>query len=117
MGRAMAADARLTSAMLVGALRRRVGAAGGFATILRKGDEISGVILVQILEKGQFSALFERVSNFDGGHALLRCGPSPDDGAEALDAYLARRQRSDPDLWVVELDVPEAERFAVETLC
>lgn len=113
----MAADARLTSAMLVGALRRRVAAAGGFATIVIKGDEISGVILVQTLEKGQFSGLFERVSNFHGGHALLRCGPSLEEGMEALDAYLARRRRSDPDLWVVELDIAEAERFAVETLC
>ena len=117
MGPAMSSDARLTSAMLVGALRRRVGAAGGFATIMAKGDEISGVILIQTLEKGKFSGLFERVSNFEGGHALMRCGPTLEEGAEALDAYLARRRRSDPDLWVVELDIPEAERFAVETLC
>lgn len=109
--------ARLTSAMLVGALRRRVNAAGGFATIIVKGDEISGVILIQTLEKGQLSTLFERVSNFAGGHALMRCGPSPEEGPEAIDAYLARRRRSDPDLWVMELDIPEAERFAVETLC
>ncbi len=102
--------------MLVGALRRRVNAAGGFATILTKGDEISGVILIQTLEQGQLSALFERVSNFAGGHALMRCGPSPDEGRQAMDAYLARRRRSDPDLWIVELDIPEAERFAVETL-
>jgi hypothetical protein len=108
--------ARLTSTMLVGALRRRVSAAGGFATILVKGDEISGVILVQTLEKGRNSGLFERVSNFAGGHALIRCGPSPEEGHEALDHYIARRRRSDPDLWVIELDVAEAERFAVETL-
>lgn len=103
--------------MLVGVLRRRVNAAGGFVTILVKGDEVSGVILVQTLEKGQLSGLFERVSNFEGGHALIGCGPSPDDGAEAIADYLARRRRSDPDLWVVELDIPQAERFAVETLC
>jgi hypothetical protein len=113
----MAADARLTSAMLVGVLRRRVAAAGGFATILVKGDEISGVILVQTLEKGRDSGLFERVSNFAGGHALMRCGPSVGEGPEALANYVARRRRSDPDLWVIELDIPEAERFAVETLC
>lgn len=113
----MAADARLTSAMLVGALRRRVAAAGGFATIIVKGDEISGVILVQALEKGRLSGLFERVSNFAGGHTLMRCGPLPEEGSEALDHYIARRRRSDPDLWIIELDIPEAERFAVETLC
>jgi len=113
----MAAEARLTSAMLVGALRRRVNAAGGFATILVKGDEISGVILVQTLEKGRESGLFERVSNFAGGYALMRCGPSLEEGPDALADYVARRRRSDPDLWIIELDIPEAERFAAETIC
>ncbi|HUD90157.1 DUF1491 family protein [Sphingobium sp.] len=113
----MSADPRLTSAMLVGALRRRVAAAGGFATILAKGDEISGVILVQILEKGRETGLFERVPNFVGGYALMRCGPSAEEGPEALDQYIARRRRSDPDLWLIELDVPEGERFAAETIC
>ena len=36
-------DARLTSAMLVGVLMRRCAAAGGFATVLVKGDAVSGV--------------------------------------------------------------------------
>ncbi|MFC3443175.1 DUF1491 family protein [Sphingobium rhizovicinum] len=117
MGADPYAAPRLTSAMLVGALRRRVAAEGGFATILVKGDEISGVILVQTLEKGQESGLFERVPNLDGGYALMRCGPAPEEGPEAMTQYMARRRRSDPDLWVVELDVPEAERFAAETIC
>lgn len=113
----MAAESRLTSAMLVGALRRRVNQAGGFATILVKGDDISGVILVQALEKGCFVGLFERVPNLEGRYALMRCGPAPQEGAEALDQYIARRRRSDPDLWMVELDIPNAERFAAETIC
>jgi hypothetical protein len=113
----MAPDARLTSAMLVGALRRRVAQEGGFATVLVKGDEISGVILVQALEKGQEHGLFERVPNLDGGYALMRCGPAPAEGSQALASYIERRRRSDPDLWIIELDIPQAERFAAETIC
>ena len=113
----MAADARLTSAMLVGALRRRVAAQGGFATVIAKGDEISGVILVQALEKGRYCGLFERVADGRGGYGLMRCGPSMNESPDALDQYLGRRRRSDPDLWVVELDIPDAERFAAETIC
>ena len=108
----MPPDPRLTSAMLVGALRRRVVEAGGFATILVKGDEISGVILVQAVERGREAGLFERVPNLDGGYALMRCGPAPAEGPEALSAYIERRRRSDP-----ELDVAQAERFAAETIC
>ena len=109
--------ARLTSAILVNALVRRTNAAGGFATIIVKGDETSGVILLQVLEKCKETGLFERVSNFAGGYALMRCGPSLEDGPEALATYVARRRRSDPDLWIIELDIPEAERFAAETIC
>ncbi|WHO39089.1 DUF1491 family protein [Sphingobium sp. AP49] len=109
--------ARLTSALLVGALVKRVSAAGGFAMVLAKGDETSGIILVQIMEKGRETGIFERVSNFRGGYALMRCGPPAQEGAEAFAAYAERRRRSDPDLWLVELDIADAERFAAETIC
>jgi hypothetical protein len=110
-------NARLTSKMLVGALARRAAAAGGFVMILVKGDDTSGVILVQALEKGRELGLYERVSDYSGGYRLTACGPAPDEGAEALSQYLARRRRADPDLWVIELDIAEAERFAAETIC
>lgn len=110
-------DARLTSAILVGVLVRRSAAAGGFTTVLVKGDAISGVILIQAIEKGRELGLFERVSDFEGGYSLTRCGPDPEKGAEAMAQYLERRLRSDPDLWVVELDIADVERFAAETIC
>lgn len=111
----MQAD-RLTSAMLVGVLVRRAAAAGGFATVLVKGDEISGAILIQAMEKGRDFGLFERVPDFAGGYRLSRCGPAVEQGADAMVQYVERRRRSDPDLWVVELDIADAERFAAETI-
>ena len=72
----MAAE-RLTSAMLAGALMRRAGTAGGFATVLVKGDPTSGVILVQAVEKGQEKGLFERVPDYEGGYRLVPAGPAP----------------------------------------
>ncbi|HTH28885.1 MAG TPA: DUF1491 family protein, partial [Sphingobium sp.] len=30
---------------------------------------------------------------------------------------LDRRRAADADLWIVELDIAEAERFAAETMC
>lgn len=109
--------ARLTSTMLVGALIRRVQAAGGFATVLAKGDPIGGVILVQLLDRGAFSGLFERLTDLAGRQTLVRCGP--DNGAQDIEIseYIAKRQRSDPDLWLIELDVADGERFAAESLC
>jgi hypothetical protein len=108
---------RLASHVLVGALIRRVAQAGGFAAVLHRGDETSGSILVQCLEKGQKTGLFERVPDFKGHYQLSPCGPADDSTASETDDYVARRIRADPDLWLIELDVPDGQRFAAEIIC
>jgi hypothetical protein len=108
---------RLASHMLVGALIRRAQAAGGFVTVLRKGDPVSGTLLIQCAEKGWETGLFERVPDYEGGYRLMPCGPGAGADPEARTQYLERRRRADPDLWLVELDVADAERFAAETIC
>lgn len=107
---------RLPSRTLVSALVRRVEQAGGFAMILAKGEDMGGVVLVQTLEKGRFSGFFERQVDFDGKAAMVRTGPPDGCDPLALADYIDRRRRNDPDLWVVELDILEAERFAAETI-
>jgi hypothetical protein len=108
---------RLNSQLLVSALLRRAELAGGFATILHKGDGMSGVIIVQLLERGRFQRLIERMTDLDGRQNMVRCGPENTDQVIEIEDYISRRKRSDPDLWLVELDVAEGERFAAEVLC
>jgi hypothetical protein len=103
--------------MLAGALIKRVGQAGGFAMVLHKGDATSGTIIVQCLERGMKTGLFERVPDYRGGYHMVSCGPANDSDPEAATQYIARRLRSDPDLWLIELDIADAERFAAETIC
>lgn len=110
-------SARLATHMLVSALIRRVEECGGFAAILHRGDPTSGVLLVQSLEKGRVTGLFERVPNHKDGYRIVPCGPQTEDDPGAQANYIARRRRSDPDLWLIELDIADAERLAVETLC
>lgn len=112
----MATD-RLTSTMLVGALRRRAEAAGGFCMILHRGDETSGAILLQTLDQGRDTGLFERVPDYAGGYHLVPCGPGSGADADMVAQYLARRRHADPDLWIIELDIAQAKRFAAETIC
>ncbi len=104
--------ARLTSALLVSALIRRVGAEGGNATVLAKGDPTAGAILLICMERGVVTSVRERVLDVAGVYAWTAVGPP---GLDALTAYLDRRRARDPDLWLVELDIPNAERFAAET--
>lgn len=107
-------SAGLPSDLLVAALRQRVQAAGGFATVLARGEKGSGALLLILRGPGGVRAM-ERMPSLSGGYELAVAGPL--DGDEStVDAYWHRRRERDPDLWVVELDVAEAQRFAAETI-
>lgn len=99
-------DPRLKTALWVQALVRQCDRAARTAVVLRKGDPDSGgVVLVLRAREG----LVPLVQAFDGQGrpAWLRAlGEAPADEA-ALDAYVARALRRDPDLWVVEIEAPD----------
>lgn len=109
--------ARLDTQTLVNALIRRVNAAGGFATVLHRGDPTGGMILVQLLDRGRFGTVLERMTDLEGRQTLVRCGPKELSQDTEISDYISKRKRSDPDLWLIELDVADGERFAAETLC
>ena len=107
---------RLASGVLVGALLRRVNDSGGLGMVLAKGNERAGAILVVTLERGGNPRVFERGLGPTGAATLIETGPRDSaDPAEITD-YWRRRRARDPDLWVIELDIPFAERFAAETI-
>lgn len=107
--------ARLTSATLVSALIRRVNQAGGSAMVLARGDATAGGILVLAYQKGTNPRFFERGLGPKGVPELIAAGPrEPADEGEVA-AYWQRRRGYDSDLWVIELDIADAERFAAET--
>ena len=108
-------SARLTSGLLVSALVRRVANEGGNAVVVAKGDATAGSILLICLDKGVRTAFRERLLGVDGSYDWAEVGPAPDADYEKVEAWLSRRCARDPDLWIVELDIPNAERFAAET--
>ncbi len=93
---------RLAAGILVSALIRRAEELGGNGAVLAKGDATAGDILTQLAKRGVAGPLLERRLGTDGEYRWSPTGP--DNTGERAD-YLARRRRSDPDLWVVELDV------------
>ena len=105
---------RLTSAMLVSAMIRRVQQAGGAAAVIAKGDATAGAIVLTCLERGVATGSYERVLQSDGRYAWAPAGP-PNQSLTDSDEWLSRRRMRDPDLWIVELDIADAERFAAET--
>ena len=107
---------RLTSAMLVSALIRRVQVEGGFGTVIQHGDDQAGAILLECADRGQVSQLLERVTDIDGRQHWRPADANPSADPAAYQERLDRRRNSDPDLWIVELDIADAGRFAAETI-
>ncbi len=109
-------SARVTSALLVSALVRRVNQEGGSAAVLAKGDATAGAILLLTYEKGSNPRFLERGIGPAGEPALLASVPAELGDEGAVSDYWRRRRSRDSDLWVVELDIAGAERFAAETM-
>jgi len=104
---------RIASSVLVGALIRKAEADGGFAAVLNKGDAVSGAVLVILAERGGNVRIVERALGPNGLYAWHQITDAPQDPKE-VPPLVERRRRFDPDLWVVELDIACAERFAAD---
>ncbi|WP_337829039.1 DUF1491 family protein [Pseudonocardia sp. TMWB2A] len=140
----MIPEPRLASSVIIAALRRKVEAVGGFATVLAKGDAVAGAILIVCPqgasgdgaghvsghlsddtrqgeshantgpESGPKPVILEREPTFDGPGKWIAVGRQHIDNEQKLSEYLVKRRASDPDLWIIELDTADAERFAAE---
>jgi hypothetical protein len=108
-------EARLPAHLEVSGMLRAVEAAGGFAMVIAKGEREAGTLVVTCCESGKNYRAYERMPRPDGtrGWALAKAD-DPDNPSE-FGEYLDRRRRQDSDLWIVELDVPDAERFIDST--
>ncbi|MEO6091499.1 MAG: DUF1491 family protein [Novosphingobium sp.] len=103
-------DPRLPARLEATALLRRVQAEGGFGTVIQKGEPDSGTLLVVLIEKGSNARVYERMPQIDGSRAW-HCSKQAYGNTEAIDSYLARRADQDRDLWILELDIADGERF------
>ena len=107
--------ARVPAQLEVSGLIRRVAAAGGFATVLKRGERDAGTILVVLREPGANPRLFERMPMVDGTRPWRETRTQQSDNQGEFEDYLARRRAQDPDIWLIELDVPNPERFIYES--
>jgi len=104
-------EQRLPAHFEISGLIRAVEAAGGFATVLNKGERDAGTIMIVLTEKGENTRVYERMPQLDGTR-IWQCSKKQDaENPYELTSYLTRRSNQDPDLWVVELDVADGERF------
>ena len=108
-------SARLPTHVEVASILRRVSAAGDFATVIKRGDADRGSLLIFVSSKGRHVACLERVLAPGGDYRWQAVGPADSASSTEIADFLARRARFDVDLWAVELDIADPERFIAET--
>ncbi len=63
------------------------------------------------MENGQDSRVYERMPQADGSRAWHLTKRQDRLNPHEFKDYLARRRSQDRDLWIVELDIAQGERF------
>ena len=106
---------RLAAAVEVSALVRKVQSTGDFAAILRKGDPERGALLIVVRSRDRHVACLERMLAMDGTYRWQPAGPAESMGPQQVADFLKNRVRFDEDLWLIELDIAQPERFIAET--
>ncbi len=108
---------RLKSALWVAAYLRRCHVEGIFAVVRRRGAEEAGAVFVRICRLDGTSDLFGPApqSAFDAASTTdrrfitsLAEQPAPD---AAVEAYLGREIKFDPDVWIIEVEDRKGRNF------
>ena len=107
-------DVRLPAHLEVSALIRAAEAAGGFGTVISKGERDAGVILILTMQRGGNARLWERMPRLDGRRIFEVAREQNAENKDEFQEYLARRIAGDRDIWLIELDVPDAERLVAD---
>ncbi|MGY6550739.1 MAG: DUF1491 family protein [Erythrobacter sp.] len=103
--------ARLPAHIEAGSILRLAQSGGGFATVLAKGERDAGTLALVILCRGGPARLYERMPTLDGSRAFVATKSQDPENPMEFTEYLARMQARDPDLWILEVDIDDPERF------
>ena len=102
---------RLPAHLEVASLIRRTQAEGGFATVLQKGEKEAGTILLVLCKNDTNARAYERMPAPDGTRKWTCSKVQSIENKQEFQDYLARRGSQDRDLWIIELDIAQGERF------
>lgn len=98
---------RLTAGLRVAALLRRMDLMGRAAYVVHRGDDTAGALALAVIRPDGSAELWAQEYDFDTDARVWVCQAqgTPRD----IDAAAARQRASDPDLWVIELELPAGQ--------
>lgn len=103
---------RLTSEFWVSALIKRAFSAGDFAAVLAKGSPEAGAVHILVRDRLGNVRLFRPApqTSYDEAKPADRLfQPAGEMTWDAIEAWLEKERRFDPDIWVVELELPDGK--------
>ena len=104
-------EGRLPAHLEVAGMIRAIESQGGFASVIAKGERDAGTILVLTIYRGENAVLFERMPQLDGSRPYIAAKRQNPENKQEIFEYLEKRRKQDPDIWVVEADIADGERF------
>lgn len=102
---------RLPAHLEVSGLIRLIESNGGSAMVIAKGERDAGTVLIVTMCRGEDVRLFERMPQLDGTRPFLATKSQDIENPHEFSDYLERRRRQDPDIWILEADIADPERF------
>ena len=107
-------EARLPAHLEATGFIRMIEAAGGFASVLAKGEKDAGTILILTMYRGEDAVLFERMPQIDGSRPYIAAKRQNPENKHEIFEYVERRRNQDPDIWVIEADIADPARFIAQ---
>lgn len=103
----------LKTSIWVAAIIRRAEVEGAFAALSQKGDDDAGAVLVKVCTLDGNAVLYRPIRNMNGDRVWLPQGP---DNEREIDQAISKRTKTDPDLWVVEIEDKKGRSFLTEPI-
>ena len=105
---------RLPAHLEASAILRLAESQGGYASVLAKGEQDAGTILIVTLCRGAAAVLYERMPQRDGSRSFVAAKRENPENKQEFFEYLARRRQQDRDMWLIEVDIVDPERFIAQ---
>ena len=111
MRRVCKLDARLPAHIVISGFIISAEAVGGSGMVISKGERDAGTIMIVIVRRGENATLYERMPQLDGVRRFVMTKQQTPENYIEFNEYLLRRGNQDPDGWILELDVPDPDKF------
>ncbi|NCP14284.1 MAG: DUF1491 family protein [Sphingomonadales bacterium] len=102
---------RLAAHVEASAILRLAESHSGYGMVLAKGEHDAGTILLVMLCRGVGPTLYERMPQRDGSRLFVATKKEDAENKREFSEYLTRRRHQDTDLWLIEVDIADPERF------